>query len=94
MAVGVAIFVFGWGLVGVGLVLAVYIDLRIHALRQSGDLPQKTDQLMGWSVSIDFGYLYSSRLRLLDSHTRRLVPIIRVALPLGAILCVASFLLS
>jgi hypothetical protein len=38
--------------------------------------------------------LYSRRYREVDSHTRRLVPIIRVLLPLTPVLIVLGFLAS
>lgn len=94
MKVAVVLFALGWLAWGIGLFLALYLDLRIHALRQSGDLPRKTDQLLGWNVGVDVGYLYSSRLRLLDGHTRALVPIIRAAFPTGAFLAILALVLD
>ncbi len=69
-----------------GLLLATYLDLRIDALVRTGDLPRDTPRIWGWNglnLGISLETLYSRRLRETDGHTRALVPIIRVALPLG-----------
>lgn len=97
----VAAFLCGFTSWGVGLLLSLYIDLRIHALKQSGDLPPRTPQLFGFGSSglgvgltLNFRRLYSREFRQIDAHTRRLVPIVRVALPLGLVLASASIALS
>ena len=81
----------------VTLTLSVYLDLRLHALRQSGDLPRSTPQLFGFAGSpagvwqtIDLPLLYSRRYREIDRHTRLLVPIVRVSLPMTPILLFAA----
>ena len=69
-----------------GLLLAIYLELRIDALVRSGDLPKDSPRIWGWTgvqLGISLGALYSRRLRETDAHTRALVPIIRVALPLA-----------
>ena len=95
----VACFLGGFACWMTGLFLAFYLDLRIHALRQSGDLPHKTPQLfaLGFSwIGGGFGIfprlspLYSREFREIDGHTRLLAPVIRVFLPLGPALFVAG----
>lgn len=77
--------------------LLVYLDLRLHALKQSGDLPASTPQLFGFAAglsgagqTIDLPLLYSRRYREIDGHTRALVPIVRVTLPLIPVLLLAA----
>lgn len=68
------------------LLLTTYLELRIDALVRTGDLPRDTPRIWGWdglNLGISLETLYSRRLRETDRHTRALVPIIRVALPLG-----------
>lgn len=79
------------------LVLLVYLDLRINALKQSGALSASAPQLFGFSrglsavgQTIDLPILYSRRYREIDGHTRALAPIVRVTLPLTPILLVAA----
>ena len=79
------------------LALLVYLDLRLHALKQSGDLPVSTPQIFGlagglstFGQTIDLPLLYSRRYRETDSHTRALVPIVRVTLALVPILWLAA----
>jgi hypothetical protein len=79
------------------LALLVYLDLRINALKQSGDLPAATPQLFGFSrglsavgQTVDLPLLYSREYRTIDNHTRLLVPVIRVTLPLTPILLLAA----
>lgn len=81
----------------VTLALLIYLDLRLHALKQSGDLPSSTPQLFGFTggisgvwQTIDLPLLYSRRYREIDRHTRRLVPIVRVTVPLIPVLLAAS----
>ena len=83
----------------VTLALLFYLDLRLPALKQSGDLPPSTPQLFGFSggfagvwQTIDLPLLYSRRYREIDLHTRRFVPIVRVTLPLIPILLLAAAL--
>ncbi|NJC40846.1 hypothetical protein GGQ87_001104 [Brevundimonas alba] len=83
----------------VTLALLLYLDLRLHALKQSGDLPASTPRLFGLSrgfssvgQTIDLPLLYSRRYRLTDRHTRLFVPILRVTLPLFPILLVLAVL--
>ena len=81
------------------IALLLYLDLRLHALKQSGDLPASTPRLFGiggtfagvWQT-VDLPLLYSRRYRDIDTHTRRLVPIIRVTLPLTPVLVLAAAL--
>lgn len=81
----------------VTLTLLLYLDLRLHALKQGGDLPPSTPQIFGFSggfagvwQTIDLPLLYSRHYRETDAHTRRLVPIVRVTLPLIPILLLAA----
>ena len=81
----------------VTLALLVYLDLRLHALRRSGDLPASTPQLFGFSggfagvwQTLDLPLLYSRHYRETDGHTRRFVPIVRVTLPLIPVLLLAA----
>lgn len=83
----------------VTLALLVYLDLRLHALKQSGDLPTSTPQLFGFAggfagvwQTVDLPLLYSRRYREIDRHTRRLVPVVRVTLPLIPVLLAAAVL--
>jgi hypothetical protein len=83
------------------LCLLLYLSLRLDALKRSGDLPPSTPEIFtlgfrpwGGGMSLDFMELYSRRYREVDSHTRRLVPIIRVLLPLTPVLIVLGFLAS
>jgi hypothetical protein len=76
--------------------LMAYLDLRVHALMQSGDLPKSTPQLMGFSWGLGIRpiiamcrALYSRRYRETDGHTRLLVPIVRIGVPLSPILALA-----
>ena len=65
--------------------LIVYFDLRIHALVQSGDLPESTPRpfkTVGWYSMPNFAALFSPRFEGIDGHTRRLVRIFKVALVL------------
>ncbi len=86
----------GWT---VTVVLIVYLDLRVHALRQTADLPATTPTLLGlghgfsgpWK-GIDLPVLYSRDYRTLDAHTRRFVPVVRVTLPLSPLLLMAAIL--
>ena len=81
----------------VTLALLVYLDLRLHALKQSGHLPQSTPRLFGFAggfggvwQTVDLPLLYSRRYRMIDWHTRRLVPLVRVTLPLIPLLLTAA----
>ena len=81
----------------VTLALLLYLDLRLHALKQNGALPASTPQVFGVSggfagvwQTIDLPLLYSRRYRQIDPHTRRFVPIVRVTLPLIPILLLAA----
>lgn len=81
----------------VTLALLVYLDLRLHALKQTGDLPASTPQLFGFAggfagvwQTVDLPLLYSRRYREVDGQTRRLVPIVRIALLLVPILLLAA----
>lgn len=83
------------------LCLIFYLSLRLDALKRSGDLPPSTPEIFtlgfrpwGGGMSIDIMELYSRRYREVDSHTRRLVPIIRLLLPLTPVLIVLGFLAS
>ena len=83
----------------VTLTLLFYLDLRLHALKQSGDLPASTPRLFGFAgnfagvwQTIDLPLLYSRHYREIDPHTRRFVPIVRITLPLVPILMVAASL--
>lgn len=72
----------------IALPLAMYLYLRIDALRRTGDLPADTPDLFGWGyggIGLDFALLFSRSFREVDSHTRRLVPIIRVGLTIGTV---------
>ena len=65
--------------------LIVYFDLRIHALVQSGDLPESTARPFrtgGWYSMPNFAVLSSRQFADIDGHTRLLVPLFRVALVL------------
>jgi hypothetical protein len=92
-----------WSALALGVVvtlgLLLYLDLRLHALKQSSDLPASTPQIFGFSggfsgiwQTIDLPLLYSRRYREIDRHTRRFVPIVRVTLPLIPILLLAAVL--
>ena len=77
--------------------LLVYLDLRLLALKHSGDLPASTPQLFGLAAglsgagqTIDLPLLYSRRYREIDGHTRAIVPIVRVTLPLIPVLLLAA----
>jgi hypothetical protein len=79
------------------LALLMYLDLRLAALKQSGDIPASTQQLFGFSgglssvgQTIDLPLLYSRQYREIDGHTRALVPIVRVTLPLTPVLLLAA----
>jgi len=79
------------------LALAMYLDLRIAALKQSGDLPSSTPRLFGFSgglssvgQTINLPLLYSRQYREIDGHTRALVPIVRMTLPLTPVLLLAA----
>jgi len=79
------------------LALLLYLDLRLSALEQRGDLPGSTPRLFGFSgglssvgQTIDLPLLYSRRYREIDDHTRALVPIVRVTLPLTPALLLAA----
>jgi hypothetical protein len=79
------------------LALLMYLDLRLAALKQSGDLPASTPRLFGCSgglssvgQTIDLQLLYSRQYREVDGHTRALVPIVRVTLPLTPVLLFAA----
>ncbi|MFJ6025525.1 hypothetical protein ACIQC9_13120 [Brevundimonas sp. NPDC092305] len=83
------------------LILLLYLDLRLHALKQSGDLPASTPQLFGFGgnvlgagQTIDLLELYSRRYREIDTHTRRFVPVVRVSLPLIPVLLGLAVLAS
>lgn len=77
--------------------LLVYLDMRLNALKQTGDLPASTPQLFGFSgglsslgQTIDLPLLYSRRYREIDGHTRALVPIVRVTMPLIPVLLLVA----
>lgn len=79
------------------LALLLYLDLRLHALKQSGDLPASTPQVFGFGANfmavwqaINLALLYSRRYREIDAHTRRLAPVIWLTLPLTPILVLAA----
>ena len=83
----------------VTLALLLYLDLRLHALKQSGDLPPSTPRLFGFSggfagvwQTVDLPLLYSRHYREIDPHTQRFVPIVRVTLLLIPILLLAAIL--
>lgn len=86
----------GAGAYVISLLLMVYLDLRLHALKQSGDLSRQAPQLivLRWisffAVVETLQTLYSRPYRLLETHTRRLVPIIRVLYPFGIGLIISS----
>lgn len=80
----------------VTIALPVYLDARLHALKQSGDLPVSTPQLFGfsrswagWGQTINLPLLYSRRYREIDDHIRLFVPIVRITLPLIPLLFLA-----
>lgn len=80
------------------IALLVYLSLRLDALKRSGDLPPSTPEIFtlglrpwGGGMSINLMELYSRRYREVDGSTRRLVPIIRVLLPLAPMLVVLVF---
>ena len=83
------------------LVLIAYLSLRIDSLRRSGDLPASTPEVFvlgsspwGGGMSLNIGLLYSRQYRELDGHTRRLVPLIRVLLPLAPVLVLLAFMVG
>lgn len=79
------------------LALLLYLDLRLHALKQCGTLPASTPQLFGFAggfagvwQTVDLPLLYSRQYREIDGHTRRFVPIVRVTLLFVPILLLAA----
>ena len=90
----VVAFLFAWICIAVSFLLGAYLALRIHALVRSGDLPKETLKWFRgrWSYNVfflgygsDLKFLCSPKFRDIDSHTRRLTPIIRVAAVLGVV---------
>ncbi len=95
-----AVFALGWTFWMIGLTLVTYLDLRIHALVQTGDLPPNSPRFWVWT-GLFRGFqdsvagmkaLYGAPYRLVDGHTRALVPAIRILLPVGAVLAVLGLL--
>ncbi|MES2834728.1 MAG: hypothetical protein V4707_08485 [Pseudomonadota bacterium] len=73
----------GFVCLGSGMALAIYIDLNVRALKQSGALPPSSPVLFYGAMTIDITVLYGRAYRELNQDTRRVVPIIRVLIPLG-----------
>lgn len=96
-----AVFALGWALWTIGLTLVTYLDLRIRALMQTGDLPPDAPKFWVWTGpfgSFQDGVaamraLYGAPYRLIDGHTRALVPAVRVLLPTGVALVVLGAVL-
>ncbi|MDP3801514.1 hypothetical protein [Brevundimonas sp.] len=83
------------GIVTISLLL--YLEFRLHALKQSGDLPASTPSLFGFGgnftgvwQTVDLPLLYSRHYREIDAHARQIVPIVRITLPLTPILLLAA----
>ena len=68
---------------GGAFAVALYLDLHIRALKQSGSLPKSTKTLLYGAMTIDVAVLYGREYVALDQTTRRLVPIVRVLLPMA-----------
>ena len=68
---------------GGAFAVALYLDLHIRALKQSGSLPKSTKTLLYGAMTIDVTVLYGREYVALDQTTRRLVPIVRVLLPMA-----------
>lgn len=90
-----------WSVLAINVVLTFvllgYLDLRLHALKQSRNLPSSTPQLFCFSggfagvwQTLDLALLYSRRYREIDRHTRLFVPIVRVTLPMIPVLLLAA----
>ena len=82
-----ALFFIGFIAMMIALPLAIYLHLRIDALRRTGDLPADTPDLFGWGyggLGPSLSLLFSRSFREVDGHTRRLVPIVRLGLTIGS----------
>jgi hypothetical protein len=63
--------------------VAFYLVLHGRALKRSGSLPKSTKTLLYGAMTLDVSVLYGREYVALDQTTRRLVPIVRVLLPLA-----------
>ena len=68
---------------GSAFAVAFYLDLHVRALKRSGSLPKSTKTLLYGAMTLDVSVLYGREYVALDQTTRRLVPIVRVLLPLA-----------
>ena len=83
------------------ITLLVYLSLRNDALRRSGGLPASTPEIFvlgsgpwGAGMNLDIALLYTRQYREMDGQTRRLVPLIRVLLPLTPVLILLAFVVG
>lgn len=68
---------------GGAFAVALYLDLHVRALKRSGSLPKSTKTLLYGAMTIDVTVLYGREYVALDQTTRRLVPIVRVLIPVA-----------
>lgn len=84
---------------GISMLLIIYLELRVHALVQSGDLPEETLKFFqrrwsGGNYGYDLERLFSRRFKEVDSHARRLVPIVQIALVMTVLGFIAGAFLA
>ena len=68
---------------GGAIAVAIYLDLHVRALKRSGTLPKSTKTLLYGAMTLDVSVLYGREYVALDQTTRRLVPIVRVLVPMA-----------
>ena len=73
----------GFVCLGGAFATALFLDLHVRALKQSGSLPKSTKTLFCWPMTIEVSVLYGREYVALDHTTRRWVPIVRVLLPMA-----------
>ena len=73
----------GFVCMGGAFALAAYVDLHVRGLRRSGSVPPSTPTLFYGAMTLDVTVLYGRDYRTIDATTRRLVPIVRVLVPLA-----------
>ncbi|MDI6625555.1 MAG: hypothetical protein QME55_12555 [Brevundimonas sp.] len=76
----------GFICLGGAFAVALYLDLHVRAQKQSGSLPKSTRTLFNGVMTLDATVLYGPEYVALDQTTRRLVPIVRVLVPMAFII--------
>ena len=78
--------VVGFVCFGGAFAVACYLDLHVRGLKRSGCLPKSTKTLLYGAMTIDVFVLYGREYVALDQTTQRLVPAVRVLVPMAFVI--------